>query len=226
MGRGPIRHDPRHLAAARRSRTDPREHVAAELALAAVAMVLTVAVVVGSMFERPAPPEPDPPATTARPATTSAPAATPPPAASGPAGWRAIGGARVERAAPAPAGRVAAGFTAVGRGDQGMALTEVLRCAEGRSYAVTVRLRASRPDTVVQVTLLELADGRRLAADTVGAVLADRRWRRVEVTHDAHLPGAALALEIVLPRGSPRATVLVDGLEVVARRMGRQVRFG
>ena len=39
-------------------------------------------------------------------------------------------------------------------------------------------------------------------------------------------PGAALALEVVLPRGSPRATVELDGLEVVARRIGPQVRFG
>jgi hypothetical protein len=200
--------------------------VAVELALAAVAILLTTAVVIGSMFERPDPPAPDP-ATTAPPATSSPPAGPAPPAtAPGAAGWRAVGGARVEPAPPAPDGRVAAGFTASGRGDQGMALAEVLRCAEGRTYAVTVRLRASQPDTVVQVTLLEAVDGRRLAADTVGAVLHDRRWRRVEVTHDAHLPGAALAMEIVLPRGSPRATVVVDGLEVVARPLGRRVRFG
>jgi hypothetical protein len=221
MGRGPIRQYPRHLSAARRSRTDPREHVVAELVLAAVAMVLTIAVVVSSMFGRPDPAEPDPPATSARPATTAPPVTTPASTA-----WRAIGGARVERAAPATAGRVAAGFTAVGAGDQGIALAELLRCAKGRNYAVTVRLRANQPEAVVQVTVLELAGGRRLAADTVGAVLLDRRWQRVEVTHDAHLPGAALALEVVLPRGSPRATVEVDGLEVVARQMGHQVRFG
>jgi hypothetical protein len=221
MGRGPIRQYPRHLSAARRSRTDPREHVVAELVLAAVAMVLTIAVVVSSMFGRPDPAEPDPPATSARPATTAPPVTTPTSTA-----WRAIGGARVERAAPATAGRVAAGFTAVGAGDQGIALAELLRCAKGRNYAVTVRLRASQPEAVVQVTVLELAGGRRLAADTVGAALLDRRWQRVEVTHDAHLPGAALALEVVLPRGSPRATVELDGLEVVARRMGHQVRFG
>jgi hypothetical protein len=217
MGRGPIRQYPRHLSAARRSRTDPREHVVAELVLAAVAMVLTIAVVVSSMFGRPDPAEPDPPATSARPATTAPPVTTPTLTA-----WRAIGGARVERAAPA----AAAGFTAIGAGDQGIALAELLRCAKGRNYAVTVRLRASQPEAVVQVTVLELAGGRRLAADTVGAVLLDRRWQRVEVTHDAHLPGAALALEVVLPRGSPRATVELDGLEVVARRMGHQVRFG
>ena len=86
---------------------------------------------------------------------------------------------------------------------------------------MTLRVRASQPGTLVQVTLLEVMGGRRLAADTVGAVLPDRGWRRVEVTHDAHLPGAALAIEVVLPRGSPRATVLVDGLEVGASRTHR-----
>jgi hypothetical protein len=221
MGRGPIRQYPRHLSATRRSRTDPREHVVAELVLAAVAMVLTIAVVVSSMFGRPDRAEPGPPATSARPAATSPPVTTPTPAP-----WRAIGGARVERAAPATAGRVAVGFTAVGAGDQGVARSELLRCAKGRNYAVTIRLRASQPEAVVQVTALEVADGRRLAADTVGAVLLDRRWQVVEVTHDAHLPGSALALEVVLPRGSPRATVELDGLEVVARRIGHQVRFG
>lgn len=221
MGMGPIRHYPRHLSAARRSRADPREHVVAELVLAAVAMVLTIAVVVSSMVGRSGPAGPDPPATSARPAATAPPVTTPTPAA-----WRAIGGARIEPAAPAPAGRVAAGFTAVGAGDQGIALAELLRCAKGRNYAVTVRLRASQPEAVVQVTVLELTEGRRLAADSVGAVLLDGQWQRVEVTHDAHLPGAALALEVVLPRGSPRATVELEGLEVVARRIGHQVRFG
>jgi hypothetical protein len=223
MGRGPLRHDPRHLAAAGWSRTDSREHAVAEWVLAAVAMVLTTAVVVTSMFDRPGTPEPapaeDPPA-------AAPPPAAPPTAAPGPPGWRAIGGARVEAAAPAAGGRAAAGFTAIGAGDQGIALAEVLRCAEGRNYAVSVRLRSSRPDTVVQLTVLETAGGRRLAADTVGALLGDGRWQRVEVTHDAHLPGAALALEVVLPRGSPRATVRVDGLEVVARQLGHRVRFG
>jgi hypothetical protein len=99
-----------------------------------------------------------------------------------------------------------------------MALTEVLRCTPGRTYAAAVWLRASRPGTLVQVTLLEVADGRRLAADTIGAVLQLGRWQRVEVTHQAHRPGATLAFEVVLPRGSPRATVLVDDLELVAHR--------
>jgi hypothetical protein len=99
-----------------------------------------------------------------------------------------------------------------------MTLPAVHRCARGTTYAATVRLRASRPWVLVQVTLLELAGGRRFAADSVGAVLLDRAWRRVEVEHQAHRPGGSLALEVVLPRGSPPATVQVDDLQVAAGR--------
>jgi len=226
MGRGPIRLPPRHLAAARRSRTDAREHLVAEWLLAAVAIVLTAAVLISSMFDRPGRPDPGQEGSAAPPtapsATTPTPAAGPAPAApataAGLAGWRAIGGTRVERTAAAPDRQVAAGFTGSGRADQGMALAAVVRCTQGQTYAATVRLRASRPSTLVEVTLLEMAGGRRFAADTVGAVLLDSSWRRVEVTHLAHRPGAVLALEVVLPRGSPRATVLVDDLAVAAGR--------
>ena len=219
--------------------TDAREHATAEWVLAAVAIVLTAAVVIGSMFQHPRSREPDkpggPPA--AAPTTAPAPPSTtgsggpagggPPQAAhlvtdpgfeAGLAGWLAIGGARVERTGPALAGRWAGGFTASGRGDQGMALAEVARCTPGRTYAADVWVRASRPGTLVQVTLLEVAGGRRLAADTVGAALQQGQWQRVEVAHDAHRAGAALAVEVVLPAGSPPATVLVDDLEVVAHR--------
>jgi hypothetical protein len=217
--------------------TDAREHVAAEWVLAAVAILLTAAVVVASMFQRPGSREPSsPPA--AAPTTAPAPPSTAgggrPPGTGGPAnpanlvpdpgfeaglaGWLAIGGARVERTGPALAGRWAGGFTATGRGDQGMALAQVSRCTPGKTYEAAVWIQGSRPGTVVQVTLLEVAGGRRLAADTVGAVLQQGDWQRVEVSHDAHRSGAALAVEVVLPDGAPPATVLVDDLEVTAGR--------
>jgi hypothetical protein len=209
--------------------TDAREHVAAEWVLAAVAILLTAAVVVGSMFQRPGSREPgSPPAATPAPPQTAEGGG--PPATGGPAnpanlvpdpgfeagmaGWLAIGGARVERTGPALAGRWAGGFTASGRGDQGMALAQVSRCTPGKTYEAAVWIHGSRPGTVVQVTLLEVAGGRRLAADTVGAVLQQGEWQRVEVSHDAHRSGAALAVEVVLPDGAPSATVLVDDLEV------------
>jgi hypothetical protein len=220
MGRGPTRHPPRHLAAATRPRTDAREHLVAEWLLAAVAIVLTAAVVISSMFDRPGRPGPGPDGGAAPPATpaaTTPPAAAPaPPSAGGEAGWRAIGGTRVERTTAAPDRRMAAGFTGSGRADQGMTLAAVHRCTQGTTYAATVRLRASRPSTLVQVTLLELAGGRRFAADSVGAVLLDRSFTQVEVTHQAHRPGSVLALEVLLPRGSRPATVQVDDLQVVA----------
>jgi Carbohydrate binding domain len=239
MGRGPFRHPPRHLAPARRSSTDAREHAAAEWALAAVAIVLTAAVVIGSMFQHPGARDPGPagdrpPAT---PTTASAPAATAgggatgggAPAAAGNlvadpgfeaglAGWLGVGGTRVERSGPARAGSWAGRFAATGLRDQGMALPRLSRCTPGRTYAAAVWVMASRPATVVEVTLLEVAGRRRLAADTVGAVLQAGQWQRVEVTHDAHRAGTALALEVVLPAGSAPATVMVDDLQVTAGR--------
>jgi hypothetical protein len=200
--------------------TDAREHAAAEWVLAAVAILLTAAVVVGSMFQRPGARDPGPvgdrPAAGPTTASTLDPANLVPDPGfeAGLAGWLAMGGARVERSGPALAGRWAGGFTATGRGDQGMALAQVSRCAPGRTYEAAVWIRGSRPGTVVQVTLLEVAAGRRLAADTVGAVLQQGEWQRVEVAHDAHRAGATLAVEVVLPDGAPPATVLVDDLEV------------
>ena len=206
MGRGPNWHPPRHLAGVRRSRTDAREHLAAEWLLAAVAIVLTIAVLVGQMLGEPGTPAPDPPA------------AAPPPETTRPAAWTSVGGARVERTVPA-------GFTPTGPGDQGMAAAGMAGCTPGRVYAATLRVRSSQPGTLVQVTLLEVAGGRRFAADTIGALLPDRGWRRVEVAHEAQRPGTGLAVEVVLPRGSPRATVMVDDLRVEASATHR-IRSG
>jgi hypothetical protein len=170
---------------------------------------------VAQMLQRPAPPAPDPPAAAPPPGATG-PGATGP--ATPPAAWISVGGARVERTVPA-------GFTPTGPGDQGMAVAEVAGCTPGRVYAATLRVRASQPGTLVQVTLLEIAGGRRFAGDTIGAVLPDRGWRQVEVAHEGQRPGTALAVEVVLPRGSPRATVLVDDLRVEASRSHR-IRSG
>jgi len=186
----------------------------AEWLLAAVAILLTTVVVVSQLVGHGggADPGPAPPAAT-RPPSEAPPTAAPPVATPAPAGWRAIGGARVEQAAAGP-GQAQAGFTASGRADQGMALATSGRCVLGRIYAATVRLRTSRPATLVTVTLLEMAGGRRLASDTSGAVLAGAGWQRVEVVHEGQRPGAGLAVEVVIPRGSPPATVQVADLDV------------
>jgi hypothetical protein len=64
------------------------------------------------------------------------------------------------------------------------------------------------------VALLEVAGGRRGASDTAGAVLAGGGWQAVEVVHEGQRPGAGLAVEVVIPRGSTPATVQVAGVEV------------
>jgi hypothetical protein len=213
---------------------DAREHFVAEWILAAVAIVLTAGVVVSSMFTRPssqeAPSATDPPA--AAPSTAAAPTSTVPvtPRPSNPAsgvevgfeadlaGWRPIGAARIQRDPQARQGRWAARFTGSGSADQGMALPAVLRCKKGRTYAASVWVRADRPGTLVEVNLLEVVGGRPYATDSVGAVLEAGGWQRVEVAHLAHRPGATLAVEVVLPRGSPRASILVDELEVTVHK--------
>jgi hypothetical protein len=53
----------------------------------------------------------------------------------------------------------------------------------------------------VEVNLLEYVAGKRFAIDTVGTVLQDRQWQRVEVAHLGIAPGAARAVEVVVPRG-------------------------
>ena len=209
MGRGPHWQPPRHLAGVGWPRTDAREHLVAEWLLAAVAILLTTVVLVSQMVGHGDRGNPGP----APPATTRPPAAAPPVATPAPAGWRAIGGARVEQAAAGP-GQAQAGFTASGRADQGVALATPRRCVLGRTYAATVRLRTSRPATLVTVTLLEMAGGRRGASDTAGAVLAGGGWQAVEVVHEGQWPGAGLAVEVVIPRGSTPATVQVAGVEV------------
>jgi hypothetical protein len=213
---------------------DAREHYVAELILAAVAIVLTAGVVVSSMFTHPssqeAPSATDPPA--AAPSTAAAPTSTVQvtPRTSNPAsavqigfeadlaGWRPIGKARIQRDPGARQGRWAARFTGSGSADQGMALPAALRCKKGRTYAASIWVRADRPGTLVEVNLLEVVGGRRYATDSVGAVLESGDWQRVEVTHLGHRPRTTLAVEVVLPRGSSRASVLVDELEVTVHK--------
>jgi len=213
---------------------DAREHYVAELILAAVAILLTAGVVVSSMFSRPssheAPSATDRPA--AAPSTAAAPTSTVQvtPRTSNPAsmirvgfeaglaGWRPIGAARIQRDPGARRGRWAARFTGSGSADQGMALPAALRCKLGKAYAASVWVRADRPGTLVEVNLLEVVGGKRYATDSIGAVLEPGDWQRVEVAHLAHRPGATLAVEVVLPRGSPPASVLVDELEVTVHK--------
>jgi hypothetical protein len=197
-------------------------------------MVLTVAVVVGSLVERPrsdqASPATDPPQKTVTTvaAPTSTVAAKPavkdsnllgdPGFEAGLGGWRPIGGAEVKRVGSGRHGQWAARLVPARSGEQAMALASVLRCKPNKSYAAGVWVRATAPGVVVEVNLLEVVDRKRFAVDTVGAVLGDRGWQRLEVAHLVHRPGAPLGLEVVLPPGARRAAILVDDLEVVAHK--------
>lgn len=203
-----------------------------ELLAAAVAVVLTVAIVVSQLRAAPESRAADQgrregvaegaaaPTTGARPPPTAA----PPRAAAGNllddpsfegglGRWRAASGTRLARVAGARSGAWAASLTA-GGGPSGsaMGIGEAGRCQAGKQYAVTVWLRASHPGTLVRVDLAEESGGRRFAVDTAGAVLEGQDWQPLEVRHVTHRPGAALAIEIAAVELPDGGQVLVDDL--------------
>jgi len=129
-------------------------------------------------------------------------------------GWRPLGGARLERLDTARSGSWAASLATGPSPDPGMTAPDVARCAPKTSYTASAWVRASSPGTTITFNLLEYVNGKRLAVDTVGAVLGGAGWQRIEVDHLTHLPRARLAMELVasgLPLGS---RVLVDDLEL------------
>jgi hypothetical protein len=159
---------------------------------------------------------------TTQPTTTTA--ATAPPAGGGlladpgfEAGlgrWRPLGGAGLRRTGSSRSGGWAAMLTA-GRGAApGMAVPSVTHCRVGATYAGELWVRGSRPGMPVEVRLLELVDGARYASDTVGVVLADTRWRRIEVVHTAHRTGARLSVEVVAPRLPGSGRLLIDDVRI------------
>jgi hypothetical protein len=198
------------------------------LLLAAVAIVLTVAILIseltGPTTSRPAggrrPPG------TASTATSGAGGPRPPaPRATGnllddpsfEAGlgrWRASEGARLARMRGGRSGSWAASLASGISTSPSMAIRNVRQCQTGKAYAVTVWLRASRPGTLVRVDLIEESHGRRYAVDTAGAVLGGQRWEPLEVIHVTHRSGAALAIEVAGVELPADVTVFVDDLEL------------
>jgi hypothetical protein len=130
--------------------------------------------------------------------------------------WRAGRGTRLERVADARSGAWAASLTAGSSSGPGMGIGEARRCQAGKQYAVMVWLRASRAGTVVCVDLAEESGGRRYAVDTAGAVLGSQRWEPLEVRHVTHRPGAALAIEVAAVELPSGGHVLVDDLTLLA----------
>jgi hypothetical protein len=227
---------PRHLAPPERTRSRPRDHLLVESILALVAIGLTTVVLLGTLLDRPEssaarlpnllPPAP----TTTRAAatvpdpTTSRPAPEPedgnlladPGFEAGLAGWRPVGRAGMDRVVE---GRDGGWALRLHRGSSrwpGVLHAEVASLKAGRHYEASAWVRATRPGVEVQVNLFELRGGKRFAVDTVGAVTRAGAWLPLQVSHDAHRPGATLAVEILAPTLSSGTSLLVDDLVVRA----------
>jgi hypothetical protein len=201
-----------------------------ELLAAAVAVVLTAAIVVSQLRAEPGSRAAgqgrrDPAAPPAAPTTATAdpPSPAAPPRAAGNlladpgfeaglGGWRAGAGTRLERVAEPRSGAWAASLLAGGPSGAAMGIGEAGRCRAGRQYTVTVWLRTSHPGTLVRVDLGERSGGRRYAVDTAGAVLGGQGWQPLEVRHVTHRPGVPLAVEIAAVELPGGGRVLVDDL--------------
>jgi hypothetical protein len=131
-------------------------------------------------------------------------------------GWQAGLGARLARVAGGRSGSWAASLAAGGSPSPGMEIRQVRRCQPGKQYAVTVWLLASDPGALVRVDLAEEAGGQRYAVDTAGAVLQGHGWQPLEVRHVTHQPGAWLSIQIAVVEFPSGGLVLVDDLSLQA----------
>jgi hypothetical protein len=201
-----------------------------ELLAAAVAIVLTIAIVVSQLWS---PPDSravqgDHPQGAATPTTSGGTGARPstlPPRAAGEllddpgfevglGRWQAGQEARLARVAGGRSGSWAASLAAGSSPTPSMGIRQVQRCQLGKEYAVTVWLRASRPGALVRVDLAEESRGRRYAVDTAGAVLEGQGWEPLEVLHVTHQPGASLAIQITAVELPSGGQVVVDDLSL------------
>jgi len=226
---------PRHLAPPPRTRARARDHLLVEAILALVAIGITTVLLIGSMLDRPEssaarlpnllPPAP----TTTRAATVPDPASSRPAAPpddgnlltdagfeAGLAPWRAVGGTGLERVDDGREGSWALRLTRGPSRRAGALHPEVAKLEKGKRYEATAWIRASRPGVEVQVNLLELRGGKRFAVDSVGGIARAGEWQRLDVSHDAHRPGATLAVEILAPTLAGGTSLLVDDLAIRA----------
>jgi hypothetical protein len=233
---------PRHLAPAPRPRA--RDHLLVEAILALVAIGITTVILIGSMLDGPESsaarlPNLLPPA----PTTTRAAATVPTPASSRPAPapddgnlltdagfegglapWRAVAGSGLERVVDGREGSWALRLTRGQSRRPGLVHPAVATLKKGKRYDATAWVRASRPGVEVQVNLLELRGGKRFAVDTVGGFTRAGEWQRLEVSHDAHRPGATLAVEILAPTLTGGTSLLVDDLAIHATSSSMSMR--
>jgi hypothetical protein len=232
---------PRHLAPAPRPRA--RDHLLVEAILALVAIGITTVILIGSMLDRPESSAarlpnllPPAPTTTRAAATVPSPASRPAPTPDdgnlltdagfegGLAPWRAMGGSDLQRVVDGRQGSWALRLTRGQSRRPGVVHPAVATLKKGKRYDATAWVRASRPGVEVQVNLLELRGGKRFAVDTVGGFTRAGEWQRLEVSHDAHRPGATLAVEILAPTLTGGTSLLVDDLAIHATSSSMSMR--
>jgi hypothetical protein len=232
---------PRHLAPAPRPRA--RDHLLVEAILALVAIGITTVILIGSMLDRPESSAarlpnllPPAPTTTRAAATVPSPASRPAPAPDdgnlltdagfegGLAPWRAVGGSDLQRVVDGRQGSWALRLTRGQSRRPGVVHPAVATLKKGKRYDATAWVRASRPGVEVQVNLLELRGGKRFAVDSVGGFTRAGEWQRLEVSHDAHRPGATLAVEILAPTLTGGTSLLVDDLAIHATSSSMSMR--
>ncbi|HEV3463796.1 MAG TPA: carbohydrate binding domain-containing protein, partial [Actinomycetota bacterium] len=131
-------------------------------------------------------------------------------------GWTAVGKAGLERVEEGRSGDWGLRMTRGSSKQPGALHAEVASLKADKRYEATVWFRASRPGVEVQVNLFELRGGKRFAVDTVGAVAPAGTWRRLDVSHDTHRPGATLAMELLAPTLASGTNLLLDDLAVRA----------
>src|SRR5215218_3634663 len=234
---------PRHLAPPSRARPKARDHLLAESILALVAIGITSVILTASMPDRPESSAarlpnllPPAPTTTRAAATVPSPASRPAPAPDdgnlltdagfegGLAPWRAVGGSDLRRVVDGRQGSWALRLTRGQSRRPGVVHPAVATLKQGKRYDATAWVRASRPGVEVQVNLLELRGGKRFAVDTVGGFTRAGEWQRLEVSHDAHRPGATLAVEILAPTLTGGTSLLVDDLAIHATSSSMSMR--
>ena len=130
------------------------------------------------------------------------------------AGWRALGGAEVERVRGGASGRWAAAVIpdASSDGEPGMIRRDAATAEAGTTYEAIFWVQAPAGGHVV-LALRELAGGREVSADEAGYTLPGGTWQQVAVEHHTAAPGSSLALEVVGHLGGG-GRLLVDGVDL------------
>jgi hypothetical protein len=222
----------KHSAWSLRTGAGGRHRTVVELLLAAVAIALTVAVVIseltgGDSQSASTDPGQDEPgsATTGAAARPRPPMRRPPQPGNllanpgfevGLGQWRASRGAKLERISGGRGGSWVARLAASSSANPAIAVRDATRGKAGTAYSATVWIRASWPGTLVRITLVEEAGNRGYATDSAATVLYDTRWQSLEVVHATHQPGARLAIEVAAVGLPMNESVLVDDLELRA----------